>query len=69
MKWTDEAEAEIKKVPFFVRKKVRQRVEKEAAASGKSTVGLAEVNSTRKNYLEGMSAEVKGYQQIGRAHV
>lgn len=62
MKWTDEAEAEIKKVPFFVRRKVRQRVEKEAAAAGKSAVGLAEVNATRKNYLEGMSAEVKGYQ-------
>jgi len=31
MKWTDEAEAAIKKVPFFLRKKVRARVEKEAA--------------------------------------
>jgi len=31
MKWTDEAEAALKKVPFFVRKKVRTRVEKEAA--------------------------------------
>ncbi|WP_373500374.1 4Fe-4S dicluster domain-containing protein [Desulfococcus sp.] len=62
MKWTDEAETEIKKVPFFVRRKVRQRVEKEAAAAGKSTVGLTEVNTTRKNYLEGMAGEVKGYQ-------
>ena len=62
MKWTAEAEAAIKKVPFFVRKKVRQRVEDEAVASGKTAVGLAEVNTTRKNYLKGMSAEVKGYQ-------
>jgi len=62
MKWTAEAEAEIKKIPFFVRKKVRHRVEKEAEAAGKMIVGLAEVNTTRKNYLEGMSTEVKGYQ-------
>jgi anaerobic sulfite reductase subunit C len=62
MKWTAEAEAEIKKVPFFVRKKVRQRVENEAAAAGKTMIGLAEVNTTRKNYLEGMASEVKGYQ-------
>jgi anaerobic sulfite reductase subunit C len=30
MQWTDEADAAVKKVPFFVRKKVRTRVEKEA---------------------------------------
>jgi len=30
MEWTTEAEGAIKKVPFFVRKKVRARVEKEA---------------------------------------
>ena len=30
MQWTPEAEDAIKKVPFFVRKKVRARVEKEA---------------------------------------
>jgi len=36
MKWTPEAEVTIKKVPFFVRKKVRLRVEKEAAEAGKS---------------------------------
>ena len=34
MKWTPEAEDAIKKVPFFVRKRVRARVEKEAAAAG-----------------------------------
>ncbi len=32
MKWTPEAEKAVKKVPFFVRKRVRARVEKEAAA-------------------------------------
>ena len=62
MKWTAEAEAAIKKVPFFVRKKVRQRVENEAAASGKTVIDLADVNTTRQNYFKGMSSEVKGYQ-------
>ena len=38
MKWTSEAEAAVKKAPFFVRKKVRARVENEAAAVGKKVV-------------------------------
>ncbi|MFZ5562969.1 MAG: 4Fe-4S dicluster domain-containing protein [Thermodesulfobacteriota bacterium] len=62
MKWTNEAEAAIKKVPFFVRKKVRARVEAEAEAQGKHVVTLAEVHATRERFLKNMSAEVKGYQ-------
>jgi dissimilatory sulfite reductase (desulfoviridin) alpha/beta subunit len=62
MKWTSEAEAAIKKVPFFVRKRVRDRVEKEAGESGKASVGLAEVKSTQQRYLNKMASEVKGYQ-------
>jgi anaerobic sulfite reductase subunit C len=62
MEWTSEAEAAVKKVPFFVRKKVRQRVENEARAAGKHAVILADVKATRKRYLASMAAEVKGYQ-------
>lgn len=62
MKWNAEAEAAIKKVPFFVRKKVRARVEQEAAKQGKPQVTLAEVKATQKRYLTGMSKEVKGWQ-------
>ncbi|MDY6830806.1 MAG: 4Fe-4S dicluster domain-containing protein [Thermodesulfobacteriota bacterium] len=62
MKWTNEAEAAIKKVPFFVRKKVRARVETEAEAQGKHVITLAEVHATRERFLKNMSAEVKGYQ-------
>lgn len=62
MKWTVEAEAELRKVPFFVRKKVRRRVESEASGAGKTTVGIAEVNAARENYLKGMSSEIRGYQ-------
>ena len=62
MKWTDEAEAAVKKVPFFVRKKVRARVEKEAADAGKASVSLFDVKATQARYLNKMSSEVKGYQ-------
>jgi len=62
MDWTPEAEAEIKKVPFFVRKKVRRRVEGDASTAGKTIVGLADVKATQKRYLSRMSSEIKGYQ-------
>lgn len=62
MKWTEEAEEAVKKVPFFVRKRVRERVEKEASEAGKKIVTIAEVKATQKRYLSGMSSEVKGYQ-------
>jgi dissimilatory sulfite reductase (desulfoviridin) alpha/beta subunit len=62
MKWTEEAETAVKKVPFFVRKKVRARVEKEAADAGKDRVTLSDVKATQARYLKKMSSEVKGYQ-------
>ncbi len=63
MQWTDEAREAIKKVPFFVRKRVRARVEEEARKEGKTTITLAEINATQKRYLTGgMAKEVKGYQ-------
>ncbi len=62
MEWTTEAEEAVKKVPFFVRKKVRARVEKEALAENKKQITLKEVEKTRKRFLSNMSSEVKGYQ-------
>ena len=62
MKWTSEAESAIKKVPFFVRKRVRARVEKEAVEHGKPLVSLAEVKATQRRYLNNMESEVRGYQ-------
>jgi anaerobic sulfite reductase subunit C len=62
MKWTDEAEAAVKKVPFFVRKRVRARVENEAAAAGKQIVSLAQVKATQARFLSKMDSEIKGYQ-------
>ena len=62
MEWTTEAEEAVKKVPFFVRKKVRARVEKEAQAENKKQITLKEVELTRKRFVSNMSSEVKGYQ-------
>jgi len=62
MQWTEEAEAAIKKVPFFVRKRVRTRVEEEAQQAGKTKVSLSDVRLSQKRYLAKMSDEVKGYQ-------
>ena len=62
MRWSQEAEQAVKKVPFFVRKKVRTRVEKEAAGAGKKKVSLADVKRTQARFLANMSKEVKGVQ-------
>ena len=62
MKWTPEAENAVKKVPFFVRKRVKSRVEKEASEAGKNIITLAEVKSTQVRYLSNMETDIKGYQ-------
>ena len=62
MKWTKDAEKAIQKVPFFVRKKVKARVEEEAKKDGSGFVSLAHVKTARERFLTNMSAEIKGYQ-------
>ena len=62
MEWTKEADEYIQKVPFFVRKRVRARVEKEAQNAGKRLIYVVDVKATQARYLSGMSSEVKGYQ-------
>ena len=64
MEWTKEAkEAKeaISKVPFFVRKRVKKRVEEQAASSGALKVCLEHVQACKRKYLEHMDVEVKGY--------
>lgn len=65
MKWTDEAEAALQKVPFFVRRKVRTRIEREASRAGKQVVTPSEVADSRRRFLSGMVADIKGYQVDG----
>ena len=62
MKWSKEADAAIKKVPFFVRKKVKARVESEISKEGRSAISLADVKAVQARYLANMGSEIKGYQ-------
>jgi dissimilatory sulfite reductase (desulfoviridin) alpha/beta subunit len=62
MEWTKDAEKAIQKVPFFVRKKVKARVEEEAKNDGSGFVSLSHVKTARQRFLTDMSAEIKGYQ-------
>ncbi|MCK4767615.1 MAG: PCP reductase family protein, partial [Desulfobacula sp.] len=64
MKWSQEADRAIKKVPFFVRKKVKKKVENFVAQKKKTSVELADVNELKKKFLSkgGMEKEIKGYE-------
>ena len=62
MKWSEEAEAAVSKVPFFVRKRVKKRVEEEALRCGAKEVRLEHVKTCQKRFLNQMEDEVKGYQ-------
>ncbi len=62
MKWTKKAEEAISKVPFFVRRRVRKRVEDEAANAGANIVDDRHVQACRRRFLKNMDAEVEGFQ-------
>lgn len=62
MKWQKKAEEAIARVPFFVRKRVRKRVEEEAALRGDSEVGLQHVEACQQKFLRNMEDEIRGFQ-------
>ena len=62
MKWTREAEEAVSKVPFFVRKRVRKRVEEEAAGVGAGEITLEHVKTCQQRFLNRMEEEVKGFR-------
>jgi dissimilatory sulfite reductase (desulfoviridin) alpha/beta subunit len=62
MKWTRQAEEAVSKVPFFIRKRVKKRVEEEAARLNSSSVTMEHVRLCQQKYLKSMEDEVKGYQ-------
>lgn len=62
MKWTDEAQEALAKVPFFVRKLVKKRIEEEAARAGAARVGPEHVQAAKERFLNRMEDEVRGYQ-------
>ena len=62
MKWTKEAEEAVSRVPFFVRKRVKKKVEEEAERNNSRVVTLDHVQNSQKRFLKEMDQEVKGFQ-------
>jgi anaerobic sulfite reductase subunit C len=62
MEWSEEAEEAVGKVPFFVRKRVKKRVEEEAVCQGAKTVTREHVKICQKRFLKQMEDEVRGFQ-------
>jgi anaerobic sulfite reductase subunit C len=62
MEWTKEAEEAVSRVPFFVRKRVKKRVEDEATRSGAKEATLQHVRTCQQRFLNRMEEEVKGYR-------
>ncbi len=62
MKWSEEADQAISRVPFFVRRRVRKRVEEQAKQSGSQVITIEHVRDCQKKFLKNMDKEVKGYQ-------
>lgn len=63
MEWSKDADLAVKKVPFFVRKKVRKKVEAFVEQEGRQTIELSDVKALKKKFLSkgGMESQIKGY--------
>jgi dissimilatory sulfite reductase (desulfoviridin) alpha/beta subunit len=61
MEWSGEAEKELSKVPFFVRKKVRKKVEEYASGKGSDLVEPFHLSGAKQNFMNNMDKEIKGY--------
>lgn len=59
--WDNEAEETLRRVPFFVRTKVRKKVEEEVAAAGRNRVTKNDLEESKRNHLKRLSEGVKGY--------
>jgi anaerobic sulfite reductase subunit C len=62
MKWSKEAEEAVSRVPFFIRKRVKRRVEEEAIRCKAIEVTPKHVLTCQQRFLSRMEEEVKGYQ-------
>ena len=62
MKWSSDAEAALKKVPFFVRSKVRKTIEHQVREQNKKQVTLDDVQKAQKRFLNRMAEDIRGYQ-------
>jgi anaerobic sulfite reductase subunit C len=59
--WNADAEQVLRRVPFFVRHRVRKKVEEDVAASGRNQVTIADLEESKKRQLQRLSEGVKGY--------
>ena len=62
MQWNEQAAAAVGKVPFFIRKRVRKRVEEEAQRAGASVVTIEHVERCKQRFMKNMEDEVQGWQ-------
>jgi len=62
VKWQKSAEEALARVPFFVRKRVKKKVEEEATSLGALEVDLQHVKSCRQKFLKNMENEIQGFQ-------
>jgi anaerobic sulfite reductase subunit C len=62
MRWEKDAEEALSRVPFFVRKRVKKRVEDEATRFGARKVTLERIRTCQQRFLKRMEEEVRGYQ-------
>ena len=64
MEWDTDADAAVRKVPFFVRPKVKKRLEAFVKDQGRTRVTLADVEALKKKFLSkgGMEKEIRGYE-------
>ncbi len=61
MSWDSEAEETLRKVPFFVRQRVRKKVEEEVAAAGRKRVTRTDLEESKRRHLKRLSDGVRGY--------
>ncbi|UCG14750.1 MAG: 4Fe-4S binding protein [Deltaproteobacteria bacterium] len=59
--WDSEAEKTLRRVPFFVRTRVRRKVEEEVAAAGRTLVTQADLEESKRRHLKSLSEGIKGY--------
>lgn len=65
MKWSREAEQAVARAPFFVRKKVRKKVEEEAQLAGAMEVTLEHVLTSQRKFLSNTAREIRGFEVEG----
>ncbi|MFZ5774166.1 MAG: 4Fe-4S binding protein [Thermodesulfobacteriota bacterium] len=62
MKWDKDAEETMGRIPFFVRNRVRKKVEEEARALGAQLVTMAHVRASQQRFMKNQERAVQGFR-------